>query len=159
MDTDIIQRLVLPFLSISDVNIFMRCCKSFHTSVSRTYIGDTTTKITHITEWNRTFPNAKKIKVTVVNLPDINILSKIRYLHLIKCSLSENKLIQLFSNIHKLIELDISECKTITDEAFSHLSGIHKLDMRWCDQITITDKAFSHLSGIHTLDMSGCNQQ
>jgi len=40
---------------------------------------------------------------------------------------------------------------SITDKAFSYLTGIHKLKMVACHQKSITDKAFSYLTGIHTM--------
>ena len=53
----------------------------------------------------------------------------------------------------------MSFCHQITDVAFSHLAGIHTLNMTWCDQSSITDVAFSHLAGIHTLNMSDCRRR
>lgn len=43
----------------------------------------------------------------------------------------------------------MSECSlpTITDIAFSYLSGLQKLDMSRCTQPNITDGAFAHMSG------------
>ncbi len=54
----------------------------------------------------------------------------------------------------------MSTCRqpAISDAAFSHLSGIHTLNMSFCRQPGITDLAFSRLAGIHTLYMSGCSQ-
>jgi hypothetical protein len=52
----------------------------------------------------------------------------------------------------------MARCRNVTDAAFQHLEGIHKLDMSYCDQETITDAAFVHLNGIHTLSMDACNQ-
>jgi hypothetical protein len=54
----------------------------------------------------------------------------------------------------------MSDCNQagITDAAFVHLKGIHKLDMQYCNQAGITDAAFVHLRGIHTLDIRFCNQ-
>ena len=55
-------------------------------------------------------------------------------------------------------ECNISSRKDITDVDFSHLAGVHTLNMSNCNQSSITDAAFSHLAGIHTLDMSWCYQ-
>ena len=50
-------------------------------------------------------------------------------------------------------------CKqpTITDAAFSHLKGVHTLDMGRCTQITITGAAFEHLQGPISLSIRGCS--
>lgn len=47
----------------------------------------------------------------------------------------------------------MSNCSqtTITDRAFTHLSGLTNLDMSYCTQSTITDAASVHLAGIGTL--------
>ena len=53
---------------------------------------------------------------------------------------------------------NISARGDLRDEDFSHLRGVHTLDMSNCSQSTITDAAFAHLRGIHTLNMSVCTQ-
>src|SRR3989338_5270412 len=70
-----------------------------------------------------------------------------------------------FNNLKFLEEIPFKifnlrlQCNSISDEDFTFIRGIHKLDMRDCNQETITDKAFENLKGIHTLDMSWCNQK
>src|SRR3989338_4513039 len=66
-----------------------------------------------------------------------------------------------FTFIRGIHKLDMRDCnqETITDKAFENLKGIHTLNMSWCNQKTITDKAFENLKGIHTLDMSWCKQK
>lgn len=64
-----------------------------------------------------------------------------------------------FVHLEGIHALDLSYCYSVSDKAFSHLTGIHTLDMSNCSQETITDKAFSHLTGIHTLQMVRCTQQ
>jgi hypothetical protein len=44
----------------------------------------------------------------------------------------------------------------ISDLAFSHLEGIHTLDISYCNQLAISDQTFSFLKGIHDLDMNFC---
>ena len=67
-------------------------------------------------------------------------------------------MLHAFSHLVGIHTLNMSDCRQFTDVAFSHLAGIHTLDMSGCRQSGITDVAFSHLAGIHTLDMSWCNQ-
>jgi len=58
----------------------------------------------------------------------------------------------------KILNLKL-QCNSISDEDFTFITGIHKLNMLGCNQEKITDKAFENLKGIHTLDMSRCNQK
>ena len=53
-------------------------------------------------------------------------------------------------------ESNIKLGKSVTNNCFKYLKGIHTLDMRGCE--LITDAAFIHLKGIHTLDMSDCTE-
>jgi hypothetical protein len=46
--------------------------------------------------------------------------------------------------------------ETITDTAFTHLKGIHTLNMHSCDQDTLTDAIFSYIKGVRVLDMDNC---
>ena len=46
----------------------------------------------------------------------------------------------------------------VTDAAFAHLRGIHRLNMSLCSQVSITGASFAHLAGIHRLRMVGCSK-
>ena len=63
-----------------------------------------------------------------------------------------------FERLQRILTLDISGCRQLTDAAFASFKGIHTLNMRDCNQATITDAAFSYLKGITSLNMKVCNQ-
>jgi hypothetical protein len=49
---------------------------------------------------------------------------------------------------------------TITDNAFTHLINLKRLNMNYCNQPTITDAAFTPIliANLVYLSMTGCNQ-
>ena len=57
-----------------------------------------------------------------------------------------------------LWELNMANCKAVTDAAFVHLRGIRVLDMTLCNQLTITDAGLAHLVGIQKLSILFCWQ-
>src|SRR3989338_5559808 len=61
-----------------------------------------------------------------------------------------------FTHLKGIHTLNMSGCKGITDEGLIHLKGIHTLNISCCGQIT--DKGLIHLKGINTLNISKCDQ-
>jgi Leucine-rich repeat (LRR) protein len=66
---------------------------------------------------------------------------------------------EAFKHLAGIHTLKMSGCTKLTGEAFKYIKGVQYLDMSVCDQSTIKDMHFSHLAGIHTLNMYACSQR
>jgi hypothetical protein len=53
------------------------------------------------------------------------------------------------------VQLNLSRCKGLTDEALIHLGDVQSLDLYDC---RITDEGVRHLGSVHTLNLGSCTQ-
>jgi hypothetical protein len=88
---------------------------------------------------------------------DFAALHGVQALSLFDCkSITDAAFVHL-TGVHTLSIGQNGDGYSFTDAAFAHLRGIHSLNMYACR--SITDKAFVHLAGIHTLNMGSCSQR
>jgi len=64
----------------------------------------------------------------------------------------------VFKNLQNLNELDICNCKNITDSMFKCLNNLQILNMDMCMQKRLSDKMFSYLKNLKSLSMIACSQ-
>jgi hypothetical protein len=72
---------------------------------------------------------------------------------LIKCfgSISDNEL-KCLSGVHRI---DLSYCNSVTDNGLKYLVGVHTIDLSYCN--LITDNGLKYLSEVHTINLSHCH--
>ena len=138
--------VLLPLFSTRDACALRLVCREFLAAVTEHPWEDMGTVIQgSVAAWRACFPHARCARVRKGDADDGD---EIRAAPVVDADL----------HFEGLRELNMADCRDVTDAAFVHLRGIHTLDMSWCDQATITDAAFAHLVGIQSLNMQGCEQ-
>ena len=100
-------------------------------------------------------------KLTIDTLKAVSALKNLRVLSIrSNNTLSPTGLQQILSNLTNLIDLDISDCRRITDASLKHFTGQHNLKALYLANTKITDKGLVHLSlllNLSKLDLSDTN--
>ena len=151
---------ILQFFTTKDATVLRSVCRELKNAVAEyTWADEETLVKSRVYSWKTCFPCAVAVNVsgTDVQNEDFQHFAALHSLKMRGCLIVSDC---AFSHLRGITKLDMSWCNqtTITDAAFVHLRGIHSLNMSWCSQSTITDAAFMNLRGIHTLNMSLCYQ-
>lgn len=151
---------ILQFFTTKDATVLRSVCRELKNAVAEyTWADEETLVKSRVYSWKTCFPCAVAVNVsgTDVQNEDFQHFAALHSLKMRGCLIVSDC---AFSHLRGITKLDMSWCNqtTITDAAFVHLRGIHSLNMSWCSQSTITDAAFKNLRGIHTLHISACNQ-
>ena len=138
--------MLLRFVSTVDACALRLVCREFLAAVSEHPWEDRDTVIQgSIGVWRACFPRACCANVQM----RVELYRVTRVAPVVDAD---------FVHFEGLRELYMAGCRGVTDAAFSHLRGIHTLDLSFCNQPAITDAAFAHLAGIQRLSIMGCNQ-
>eukprot|EP00818_Percolomonas_sp_WS_P005990 CAMPEP_0117442106 /NCGR_PEP_ID=MMETSP0759-20121206/3979_1 /TAXON_ID=63605 /ORGANISM="Percolomonas cosmopolitus, Strain WS" /LENGTH=211 /DNA_ID=CAMNT_0005233981 /DNA_START=185 /DNA_END=817 /DNA_ORIENTATION=+ len=82
-----------------------------------------------------------------------------RCLFYVDLSNNEHLTKEVFPYLRGVIELDISYCRKIDDQAMANLGGVQKLCLKGVDSKKLTNEGFRNLRSCIELDISECSQE
>lgn len=151
-----IQNIFLSFFSTKEARAIRAVNNTLKTAVTNHTWTSASTDITLFSAWRASFPRAnrttlsRRTKLTEADFVNLRAIG-----HLTLASnphISDNA----FSYLTDMRLLQIRFCDQITDIAFAPLTNLRVLDIANCDGITNT--AFEHFTNIRQLSLKLCNQ-